>query len=221
MQSDAPQIARMASRQARSFGPRVWPASLLQPAIGAKSLSDAQAREALAHGGAEFLDDEWFWLPGRRRSRLCTLTCRILVVASPLDVATIRAGVCRTYPHSHAALVPPVDVMDAFYLANPRFAVDTQRRVRSACPLDYRTELSKTDQVFVEALRSSWTGILDDASFHDACMARGMTTRTFNVRAARSAVLDHPVADIWCLRGTRVSPITAAALRHARAVTDA
>lgn len=218
MQSDAPQIVRMASRQAWSFGA----ASLAGLAAAAgdrgKSLSDAQAREALAHGGAEFLDDDWFWLPGRRRSRLCTLTCRILVVASPLDVATIRAGVCRTHPRSLAALIPPTDVMEAFYRANPRFAVDPQRRVRSADLLDDTTELSRTDQIFVEALRSSWTGILDDESFHDACLARGMTTRTFNARAAKSAVLDHPVDDVWCLRGTRISPITAAALRHAREV---
>lgn len=124
MQSDAPQIVRMALRQARSFGA----ASLAGLAAAAgdcgKSLSEAQAREALVHGGAEFLDDNWFWLPSSSRNRLCTLTCRILVVASPLDVATIRAGVCRTYPRAHAALVPPADVMDAFYRANPRFAVD-------------------------------------------------------------------------------------------------
>jgi hypothetical protein len=221
MQSDASQIVRMALRQAQSFGA----ASLAGLAAAAgdrgKSLSEAQAREALAHGGAEFLDGDWFWLPGRPRSRLCTLTCRILAVTSPLDVATIRAGVCRTYPRSHAALVPPADVMDAFYNANPRFAVDAQRRIRSAGLLDYTTELSKTDRVFVEALRSSWTGILDDVSFHDACTARGMTTRTFNVRIAQSAVLDRPAGDIWCLRGTRISAITAAALRHARGVIDA
>jgi hypothetical protein len=218
MQADAPQIARMASRQAWSFGAARPAGVAAEAGDRGLHLTEAHVREVLAQGGAKFLDGDWFWFPSHRRSRLCTLTCRILAVTSPLDVATIRAGVCRTYPQPHAALVPPAGVMEAFYRASPRFAVDTQRRVRSAHLLDITTELGTTDQIFVEALRSSWTGILDDVSFHDACTARGMTMRTFNVRAARSAVLDHPENDVWCLRGTRISPITAAALRHARGV---
>ena len=43
---------------------------------------------------------------------------------------------------------------------------------------------------------------------------------TFNVHTAHSAVLDHPAADVWCLPGTRVSPIIAAALRHAKAALN-
>ena len=38
------------------------------------------------------------------------------------------------------------------------------------------------------------------------------------LRTSSSAVLDNPYARVWCLRGTRVSPITAAALRYARSV---
>jgi hypothetical protein len=183
--------------------------------------SPTEARKAFTqHIEAEFLEDDWFWLPRARRNRLYTLSCRILGVASPLDIATIRPGVCRTYAGGQAELVPPAGVMDAFYRAHPSFAVDTLGRVRTAGELDDQAEPSKTDQIFVDVLRSSWTGVLDRASFRDACVARGMTTRTFNARRARSAVLDNPAADIWCLRGTRVSPITAAALRHAKAVND-
>jgi hypothetical protein len=150
-------------------------------------------------------------------NRLAMLTRRMLAVASPLDVATIRAGVCRTYPRAWMALVPEAAAMAAFYEAHPGFAIDAQGRIRSTRGLDYRSELSRTDLIFVDVLRSSWTGVLDRGPFRDGCLARGMTAQTFSLRTAHSVVLDHPAADIWCLRGTRVSPITAAALRHALA----
>jgi hypothetical protein len=215
------QIVRIASRRAASFGA----ASLTEVAASASDralhVSGADARAALAHSStAEFLDDDWFWLPGADRNRLWTLSRRILAVASPLDVATIWAGVCRTYSRRQAAFVPPAEVMGAFYAAHSGFAVDAPGRVRSSKELEYRTELGRSDRIFVDVLRSSWTGVLDPASFRDACFACGMAPRTFVVRSVRSAVLDHPATDIWCLRGTRVSALTGAALRHARVAGD-
>ena len=106
--------------------------------------------------------------------------------------------------------------MQALYGAHPGFAIDALSRVQPATPLDWTTELGKNDRIFVDVLRASWTGVLDRASFQEACAARGMTARTFGSSIASSAVLDHPMADVWCLRGTRVSPITVAALRHAK-----
>jgi hypothetical protein len=183
-------------------------------------VSEAQAREALAAlTRAEFLDDDWFWLRGGP-NRLAALARRILAVSSPLEIRAIRAGVCRTYAQPQAALVPPAGVMEAFFGVHPRFLVDARHRVGTDDPLDYRRELGKTDQVFVEVLRSSWTGVLDQAAFRTACTDRGMRPLTFNVHTAHSAVLDHPAADVWCLTGTRVSPIIAAALRHAKAALN-
>jgi hypothetical protein len=106
--------------------------------------------------------------------------------------------------------------MHAFYRVHPSFAIDALGRVEPVGQLDYRAELGQTDKIFVEVLRASWTGVLDRASFHEACIARGMSAQTFNMRTASSAILDHPADDIWCLRGTRTSPITAAAFRYAR-----
>jgi hypothetical protein len=217
--TDKRQIARMASRRAWSFG-AVSLAALTAAGIDeGQAASEAETRAALG-GDAEFLGDDWFWLPGERRNRVAALGQRILAVAAPLDVATVRAGVVRTYPPAQAAHVPPDAVMGAFFGAHPDFAVDVLGRVSPAGELGYRDELGKTDLIFVDALRASWTGVLDRASFLDACVARGMTARTFAVRAPRSAVLDDPGGEIWCLRGTRVSPITAAALRHAKALVD-
>jgi hypothetical protein len=126
--------------------------------------------------------------------------------------------VVRTYPPGQASFVPPEGVLAALFGAHPAFDVDAAGRVRHVADLDYRTELGPTDLIFVATLRASWTGVLDRASFLEACVARGMKARTFALRAPRSAVLDDPGGDIWCLRGTRVSPITAAALRHAKAL---
>ena len=89
-----------------------------------------------------------------------------------------------------------------------------------AAELDWRRELGKADKVFVDALLSSSTGVLDHASFHDACIARGMSTPSFELRAERSAVLENLAGANWCLRGTRVSPVMAAALCYARNVTE-
>ena len=216
--SETPQIAEIASRLAGSFG-----------AVSLAALTAASVDEGLAASeddlrsklgtGAEFLGEDWFWLPGERRNRLATLARRILAVEAPLDVATVRIGLMRTYPPAQAALVPPDGVLPAFFGAHPDFALDALGRVGPVAELDYRAELGETDLIFVNALRSSWTGVLDRASFVDACVARGMPARTFALRAPRSAVLDDPGGEIWCLRGTRVSPITAAALRYAKGVT--
>jgi hypothetical protein len=212
----------VAARRARSFGAASVAGLVLAAADRGSEVSEADVRAALAlDSGAAFLDADWFWLPGGRRSRLETLSRRMLAVASPLDVVSMRAGACRAFPRREAELVPPAEVTGAFYDAHPAFVLDPPGQVRSVAPLDWRTELGETDRVFVEVLRSSWTGVLDHDSFRDACVAKGMTTRTFGVRTARSEVLDNPAADIWCLRGTRVSPITAAALRHAKAVGEA
>jgi hypothetical protein len=217
--SDTPQIARMACRRAGSFG-AVSLAALTAAGLREGLVASRAAARAALGADAEFLGDGWFWLPGARRNRLAVLGRRILAVASPLDTATVRAGVVRTYPYARAVLVPPEEVIAALFGAHPDFDVDALGRVRLSRELDYRDELGATDLIFVEALRASWTGVLDRASFLDACVARGMAARTFALRAPRSAVLDDPGGEIWCLRGTRVSPITAAALRHAKALTD-
>ena len=174
-------------------------------------------RSVLArHSDAEFLDGSWFWLPSQARNGLVKLTRRILAVASPLDVLTIRAGVCRACPHRQADLVPPASVMRAMYEAHDEFTVDRRGLVHPSTELDSRAELSRCDRIFVGALRSSWTGVLDRAELHDACIGRGMSTHSFNRYTTCSAVLDHPASDAWCLRGTRTSHVTVAALRYAK-----
>ena len=209
------EIVRIASRRTRSFGAANLTALVSSAGVKGIETSEQQVREAV-NSEAQFLDDDWFFLPGDDRNRLYSLSLRMLAVAAPLDVPTIRAGACRTYRHRGSVLVPPLDVMTAYYRSHPAFTVDAQCRVRPSSDLDYRVELSACDRIFVEVFRSSWVGVLDRDSFHEACVARGMTRRTFEVRATYSAILDQAPGEIWFLRGTRISPITAAALRHAK-----
>jgi hypothetical protein len=75
-------------------------------------VSDARARDLLEHhADAEFLDDDWLWLPNASRNRLVTLSQRMLAAASPLDVETLHGGIFRSYPRSDAALLPPPPVV--------------------------------------------------------------------------------------------------------------
>src|SRR5439155_21479337 len=97
------------------------------------------------------------------------------------------------------------------------FALEANGQVRPSGPLDYRRELGKTEQIFVDVLRSSPTGVLDRASFQEACEARGMNRNTFSVYTTYSPILEHLGTDIWSLRGIHVSPVAVDALRQANA----
>jgi hypothetical protein len=209
---------RLAWRRAQAFG--AASVEELDASVGVPQGPNpppaSDAREAIGAAGGQLLEGDWFWFPRARRNRLATVASRILAVASPLEVATVRAGMCRSLPPRDAALVPPPDVMAALFAAHPRFTLDRPGRVRPARPLDGLAGLPATDRIFVAVLRESWTGVLDDASFRAACAAHGMTPAAFAARSPRSPVLDQPDDDLWCLRGTRVSAITAAALRYAR-----
>jgi hypothetical protein len=213
----ARQLVRMATERIRAVGAASL-AELVCTASGrGLDLSEDEARDVLLHHSpAELLLDDWVWLPDCSRDRLSTLTRRILAVASPLEVTTIRAGVCRAYTPRGRTLLPPTTVMSAFYAAHPGFEVDERGRIRPVQPLDPATELRRGDRILVDVLRSSWIGVLDRATFQDACLTRGMAAPTFNFYSSRSVVLAHPAADTWCLVGTRVSAVTMAALRYAK-----
>jgi hypothetical protein len=123
---------------------------------------------------------------------------------------------CRGVRRREALLVPPEAVLAALYESHPAFELDSQRRVRPSVPLDVETELPRSDRILVEALRASWTGVLERRVLRAACAARGLADGTFESGLSYSVVVDNPARDLWCLRGTRVSAVTVAALRYAR-----
>lgn len=194
-----PPLLRLAAQRARRFGAT----SVAALASDAGGLPADDARTLVtALAGARFLDDDWFWLPHLRRLRLEGMTFRMLAVRSPLEVAVAHAGLSRAYPRRQAALVPPEDVLTALYREHPAFDVDANRRVSTAGPVDCSAFLGKSDRMFVDVFAESRTGVLDVASFRDACDARGMTSHMFAFCKTYSVVLDHRADDVWCLRGT-------------------
>ncbi len=193
------------------------------------SVTTEQVREALRqYTSAQFLDDNavWFWMPDGKpnRNRLHNVTRRILSVASPLDPSTIREGISRYYRHrlpsqsSQTLIVPPRSVLTAFYAANPSFVVEEDGQISPIVPLDYRKELGATEQVFVEVLRSTPTGILDRQGFFKACEERGVNMNTLNSFLSSSPIIQQVDTGIWSLRGVRVDPVAVALMREALAM---
>ena len=171
------------------------------------------------YSDAEFLDEDWFWMPSGNpeRNRLYNVTRRILSVVQPMDVPTIRDGLRRHYPFRGITIVPPKNVLAAFYEAHPAFEIDEERRVSSSEPIDYRTELGSTERVLVDVLRRSPAGVLDRAGLEEACVKEGMNLATMSVYSTYSPVLDHLGTDLWALRGVPVDPSAVEALRRASA----
>jgi len=177
--------------------------------------ADAVSRILRSSARVQFLSDDWFWMPDipPERNRLRNVTRRILSVAPRIDVASVRQGVRRRYRFVRIDLVPPVAVLAAFYDANPEFVVYDDGTVESAKPLDYRDTLGEAEQVMVEVLRASPTGLMDRAEFEEAVTERGVNPSTFSVFTTYSPVLDHPATNIWSLRGHVADPAQLEALR--------
>lgn len=177
--------------------------------------TDAIARLLRSSSTVEFLDNEWFWMPNipADRNRLRNVTQRMLSVAPRLDIPTIRHGVRRRYRFMQIDLVPPTDILAAFYAAHPEFVVHPGGTVESATPLDYRHVLGDAERAFVEVLRASPTGLMDRAELEEAITSRGISPATFGVFTTYSPILDHPTMNVWCLRGHAVDPAHLEALR--------
>src|SRR5260370_5872843 len=167
----------------------------LQKRIG---VTETDVREVLRGlSDVEFLTDDWFWRPNgkRQRNRLRNVTRKMLSVSSSIGLGELREGVRREYswrvtrgPTSGGwrLLVPSRPVLEAFYRANPEFAVSESGLVSSVEPLDDRVELAKTEQILVRVLRASPTCILDRAGLQKGCIESGMNANTFSVYSSYS-----------------------------------
>ncbi len=185
-----------------------------------------QVREVLKQFTlAQFLDDseEWFWMPDGKphRNRLHNVTKKLLSVASPLDLHTLREGIRRQYLQRNRSrfplgvlIVPPRSVLAAFYAANPAFVVEDGGQISSAVSLDYRKELGLTEQVFVEVLRTTPTSILDRQSFIKECEERGVNLNTVNAFLTFSPIIQRVDTGIWGLRGVHVDPVAVTMMRE-------
>jgi hypothetical protein len=175
-------------------------------AAGGIDVLENHARDVLRlHAEAQFLDEDWFWFPARAsRNRLAILTRRMLAVAEPLGVGTIRDGIAR-YSRRGVVRLPSETALTAFYKAHPDFRVDRGGGVRLAPPAE-RSRLIGTDRVLVEIFRDAAGGPLDRATLRDACLSRGMNRHTFDALMTRSPLLVRPAPNCWFLRGTPLEP---------------
>jgi hypothetical protein len=203
LRAGAQALVRLATQRASTFGAVSLEHLVEAAAASGVRLSPREARAAITcFCSVEFLDDDWFWFPARRQNRLCTLSRRILSVAAPVDLATMRAGVCRAYGRRRASLVPPESALEAFFASHPGFVLDRRRRIRPRTPIDYRQQLGKNDRIFVDVFAASGERILERRWLREACLARGMTPHTFDFETKVSVILDNPSTGVWRLRGT-------------------
>jgi hypothetical protein len=190
---------------------------------------EQQVREYLrASNQFEFLDTNWYWCPSAPsdRNRLRNLTRKMLSVASLIPVAELREGLQRHYRMRSSSrrrawplVVPPRAVLLTFYQAHPEFCVDSDGSVGSVVSLDYRKELNPTEQVIVDAIRSSPSLVMDRLNLARCCIEQnGMNGNTFSQYLYSSAVLSHLGTDLWSLRGIRVDPAGVEAVRRANAM---
>lgn len=225
---DARAIASIAKRQAQASGASNVQELLEELRATKKIVSTPEtARTVLISvGGFEFLDDDWFWLRSGKhaRNRLRNVARKILSVVSPVDIAVLREGVRRVYRGrgnrglgTWPLTVPPRAVLKAFFEAHPEFTVETEGLVNPAKPLDYRHELTGTEEVLVDVLRSTSSGVLDRTTYARRCIERGMNVYTFSQYLSFSPVINHLGTDLWSLRGVHVDPAAVEVLRQMNA----
>lgn len=224
----ASRVASLAARQASASGISNVAAVVAEADSKGISVSSDQVREVLRyHMSTRFLDEteDWFWVPQEysRRNRLTNTARRMLAVASPVDIRTLREGIQRFYRNRNhkggksrdgsPLLVPPRAILASFFSQNPAFIVQDDK-VFSSEPLDYRTVLGETERVFLEVLRAVPAGILDRHRFAVACQQRGMNTRTFSAFLSFSPIIEHVDTSIWGLRGVHIDPVEVEGLRE-------
>ena len=179
-------------------------------------VSEQEIRDVLMNSvDFEFLEGDWFWWKAGKdeRNRLRNATRKILSVVSAVELSSVREGIRRIYRSrgSRGAStwplnVPPRSVMGAFYSRHPEFQIsgDFVALVR---PLDYREELTSTEQTFVEVLRLSGGGVMDRSTLgRHCCDERNMNPYTFSQYLTFSPIICHLGTDLWSLRGVQVHP---------------
>jgi hypothetical protein len=220
--------ARSAAAAARKLAGRAGVASVFQVAseLGLETSKVNETHRllrALSH--VEFISEDWFWVTDipKGRNRLSNVAKRILSVAAPQSVQSIREGVRRAFTHRskssaryEALLTPPSDVLVAYFRQSPEFVL-LDMLVSPAAALAYAEELGDIDRTLVEVFRSTATGVLDRRAVLDACKKRGLNENSVSIFLTYSPIIEHVGPDIWKLRGVGVDPVAIEALREANA----
>ena len=167
-----------------------------------------------------FLYKEWFWYPVGTRNRLRNVAIKMLSVVAPIHISVIREGAERSYrgrrdrgPNSWPLVVPDRHTIESFFRDHNEFVADSNGNISPTRSLDYRECLDETEQIFVDVLRSTQSGVINRASFAKECIELGMNRNTFNTYLSFSCILSNVGKDIWTLRGARIMPFDVEAVR--------
>ena len=195
---------------------------LVTPAASEALTEDDIRRILRTESGCEFLDNDWFWftdLP-TGRNRLENLGKRMLCVASPQSIVSIREGVRRAFTYrskSNATrrtlVVPPLAAMKKFFQRHPGFRVEGEL-VAGVGLLVYGDLLGEGEKVLTEVLRSIPGGVLDRKTLTDSCVMRGLNQNTVSLYTSYSPIIEHLGLDLWKLRGVQVDPAAVEAVRE-------
>ena len=191
------------------------------------NINEEDVRRILdGHAGCEFLNEDWFWFTDipEGRNRLENIAKKILSVASPQAVASIREGVRRVYrwrsstnERYRSLTVPPQSVIACFLERHPDFHLHGES-VTSVKPLDYRKLLGQGEQALVDTLRTISSGVVDRRTLVQECLSRGINESTLSVYTSYSPILEHIGIGLWQLRGVRVDPAAVEAVREQNAL---
>lgn len=191
--------------------------------LDSPDIDESDVRRILADQPAcEFLDEDWFWFTAipEGRNRLENLIKKMLSVASPQSVASLREGVRRSFRWRAATnkrfrtlAVPPQNVLAKFLDRHPDFHLNGEL-VSAVKPLDCRKFLGEGEQVLVDVLRGISSGVMDRKTLITECLARGINENTLAVYTSYSPILDHIGVSLWQLRGVRVDPAAVEAVRQ-------
>jgi Sigma-70, region 4 len=226
--SNADSILRFAYRQTQASGASNVGEVVAELQANHISSDEATVRHVLRElSDVHFIEEDWF---GRRpenpeRDRLRNITRKMLSVASPIELNSLREGVRREYRYrghrgakTWPLIVPPRSILRGYYHVHPEFLIDEHDQVKSADPLDYRIELALNESILVDVLRSSPACVLDRASLANECARRSMNMNTLSLYLTYSPIIIHLGTDIWSLRGVRVDPAAVDAVRSANAL---
>ena len=199
----------------------------LHAPLGPPKIDEDDIRKILKNQpGYEFLDEDWFWFTAipEGRNRLENIVKKMLSVASPQSIASLREGVRRAFrwrastnERYRTLTVPPQAVLAKFLQRHPDFQIDGDL-ASTVRPLDYRKLLGTGEQIIVDVIRSVSSGVLDRKTLIRECLARGINENTLAVYTSYSTVLDHIGVGLWQLRGVRVDPAAVEAVREQNAL---
>ena len=208
-------IGQIARRHASASGVSNTSKVVIELAKKGTKISDYDVKKILEIvSSLEFIDDSWFYFSNlpKNRDRLRNTCRKILSIVSPLSVDVMRDGISRFYKfQSHRGstswplIVPPSHVLLEYCNRQEEFEV-FNKKIGAGVLLDYRTELSETERIIVDVLRSSPGCVLDRSTIWERCAQHGMNGHTLNVYLSVSPVICSYGTGIWSLRGVQLDP---------------